>query len=116
MKIRFKGNSLRYRLTKSEVAKLLSAGFLEEHTAFAGKTLTYAIVTANDNKLSADYIADRIVLSLPAAMIDELNNTDKAGYEDHTGPVSILIEKDFVCVDKVEEDQSDNYPNPLLTC
>ena len=116
MKIRFKGNSVRYRLTKSEVAKLWSAGFLEERTAFAGKTLIYAVVTTNDNKLLVDYIADRIVLSMPGTMIDELNNTGKVGFEDSSGPVSLLIEKDFVCIDKVEEDQSDNYPNPLLTC
>lgn len=116
MKIRIKGNSLRYRLTKSEIAKLWSAGFLEERTEFAGKTLVYAIVTANDDKLSADYIADRIVLSMPRTMIDELNNTDRVGFDDGTGPVSLLVEKDFVCIDRVEEDQRDNYPNPLLTC
>lgn len=116
MKIRIKGNSLRYRLTKSETAKLWSAGFLQERTEFAGKTLEFAIVITNDDKLSADYIADRIVLNMPKAMIDELNNTDKVGFDDQTGPVSLLVEKDFVCIDNVEEDQSDNYPNPRITC
>lgn len=116
MKVRIKGNSVRYRLTRSEVAKLWAAGFLEERTEFPDKILVYAIVTANDDKLSVDYIADKIVLSMPKSMIDELNNTDRVGFDDRTGPVSLLVEKDFVCIDKVEEDQSDNYPNPLLTC
>lgn len=116
MKIRIKGNSVRYRLTKSEVAKLWSEGFLEERIAFAGKPLIYAIATANNDKLSVDYIADKIILSMPKSMIDEFNNTDRVGFEDRTGPVSLLVEKDFVCIDKVEEDQSDNYPNPLLAC
>lgn len=35
MKIRIKGNSLRYRLTRSEVAKFWENGILEEHTQFA---------------------------------------------------------------------------------
>lgn len=116
MKIRIKGNSLRYRLTKPEVAKLWLAGFLEEHTEFAGNKLVYAIETATGEKLSADFIENRIVLHMPKAMIDELHNTDKVGFDDHAGPVRLLVEKDFVCIDNSEEDQSDNYPNPLLTC
>lgn len=114
MKLRIKGNSLRYRLTKSEVTKLGSAGFLEERSEFAGKTLVYAIVTTKDDTLSADYLVDRIELRMPAVMIDELNNTDRVGFEDRTGPVSLLVEKDFTCLDNVEEDQSDNFPNPRM--
>lgn len=114
MKIRIKGNSLRYRLTKSDVAKLGSEGFLEESTEFAGKTLVYAIETIQGDSLMADYIGDRIVLSMPKPMIDELNDTDRVGFDDRNGPVSLLIEKDFTCLDNVEEDQSDNFPNPLL--
>lgn len=114
MKIRIKGNSVRYRLTISDVAKLGAEGYLEERTPFAGKTLVYAIVTTSDDRISADYVGDRIVLNMPKAMIDELNNTDKVGFDDRTGPVILLIEKDFTCLDNVEEDQSDNFPNPLL--
>jgi len=114
MKIRIKGNSLRYRLTKTDVARLGSEGALEESTEFAGKTLVYAIETVSESSLSADYIGDRIVLSMPKLMVDELNNTDRVGFEDRRGPVSLLIEKDFTCLDNVEEDQSDNYPNPLI--
>lgn len=116
MKIRIRGNSLRYRLTKSEIANLWSAGFLEERTEFAGKTLVYAIETAGNDKLSADFMGDKIVLSMPKAMIDELYTTDRVGFNDGTGSVSLLVEKDFACTDNTEEDQSDNYPNPTLKC
>lgn len=116
MKIRIKGNSLRYRLTKSEVAKLSATGILEERTAFMSKTLVYSIITAKDDKISADYTDDRIILSMPKTMIAELNNTDRVGFTDNTGPVTLLVEKDFVCIDRVEEDQSDNYTNPLSAC
>jgi hypothetical protein len=30
--------------------------------------------------------------------------------------LTLLIEKDFACLDHVDEDQSDNYPNPNKTC
>jgi len=46
-------------------------------------------------------------------MIDELINTDRVGFENHDAGLHLLVEKDFVCLDEVNEDQSDNYPNPL---
>jgi|SRR5579872_3937289 len=118
MKIRIKGNSLRYRLTKSEVATLRADGRLTECTEFAGKTLLYGIEVVNEvaTKISADFIGDRIMLFMPKAMIDELANTERVGFEGRTGQVSLLVEKDFVCIDQTDEDQSDNYPNPSQTC
>lgn len=114
MKIRIKGNSLRYRLTKSEVEVLGKVGFLSESSHFLSKTLEYAITTTSDDNLSADFIDNRIVLYMPEKMVEELVNTDKVGFSEPGGPVSLLIEKDFTCLDNVEEDQSDNYPNPHL--
>ncbi|MET0635844.1 MAG: hypothetical protein ABWZ25_07435 [Chitinophagaceae bacterium] len=116
MKIRIKGNSLRYRLSKSEVANLRTEGFLEEFTAFGSKTLVYAVVVTDNERLSADFTGEKIVLYMPDKMIDELNTTETVGFDDHTGPVKLLIEKDFACIDNVEEDQTDKYPNPLLAC
>jgi|SRR6516162_1069717 hypothetical protein len=118
MKIRIKGNTLRYRLTKSEVTKLGTDGRLEERAEFAGKTLVYAIEPASEGatNLSADFINDKIVLYMPEEMVNELVNTERVGFEGSSGLVSLLIEKDFVCIDRVEEDQSDNYPNPSISC
>lgn len=118
MKIRIKGNTLRYRLTQSEVSRLGADGNLEERTEFAGKTLTYSIemISKEASGLSADFIDDRIVLYIPKDMIGELVNTERVGFEDSSGPVRLLIEKDFVCIDRTEEDQSDNYPNPGISC
>jgi hypothetical protein len=116
MKIRIKGDSLRYRLTRPDVAKLEAEGRLEEQTAFAGKTFVYAIETANDDNLTADFVGNKIVLYMPKAMIEELCNTGKVGFDNRSGPVSLLVEKDFACIDNTEEDQSDNYPNPSLSC
>jgi hypothetical protein len=113
MKIRIKGNSLRYRLTKSDIATLAKNNYLQEQTNFVGRTLIYAIQETTAEILSADFIGDTITLFLPKTMITELVETDKVGFGDKTGAVQLLVEKDFTCLDEVEEDQSDNYPNPL---
>ncbi|MFT3750681.1 MAG: hypothetical protein QM768_20385 [Agriterribacter sp.] len=116
MKIRIKGNSLRYRLTRPEVAKLGTDAYLEDTTAFTGGTFIYAIEATQNDKLLAEFINNKITLKMPQRMIDELVNTDTVGFDDHSGTVSLLVEKDFVCIDNTTEDQRDNYPNPSLTC
>ncbi len=45
--------------------------------------------------------------------------SDRVGYSTEaegktSGQLSILVEKDFTCMDDSLEDQSDNYPNPNL--
>jgi len=50
---------------------------------------------------------------MPEAMADEWLVTDRVGFEYYENGLSLLIEKDFKCLDNVAEDQSDNYPNPL---
>ena len=116
MKIRIKGNSVRYRLTKSDIAQLGSGSFLKDKTEFASKTLHYAITITDDEHLSSDFTGDKIQLNMPRKMIEELINTEKVGFMDQSRRVSLLVEKDFACLDNAEEDQSDNFPNPLLTC
>jgi hypothetical protein len=43
MKIRFKGNSLRYRLTRTDVAQLTTAGYIYDKVDFGDHSLTYSI-------------------------------------------------------------------------
>jgi len=114
MKIRIKGNSLRYRLTKSDVANIIKDGRLEELTEFGhGNALVYALQTTTDYDLSATFHDNRITLFVPHSMVQRLAETDEVGFENEQGQLFLLVEKDFTCLDEVEEDQSDNYPNPL---
>lgn len=119
MKIRIKGNSLRYRLTQTEVRTLADHGGISETTTFAEEQmLTYAIETRADlDNLDAEYQAHRIVLMLPEAWAKNWPEEDRVGFS-YSKPLTadsslfLLLEKDFVCLDEVAEDQSDNYPNP----
>ncbi len=120
MKIRIKGNSLRYRLTQPEVQRFSETGSVEERVNFGSLTLTYALRRTEAAELSATFKDNAITLYLPATLVDEWVQTDKVGF-DHRMPLGgteeslyLLVEKDYTCLDNVKEDQSDHYPNPLL--
>ena len=114
MKIRIKGNALRYRLTKSDVNSFAEVGCIEEHTCFLGQTLSYALQRNTGGKLSATFENNKITLFMPVFMADDWALTDRVGFEDNDNGLYLLVEKDFKCLDNVAEDQSDNYPNPLV--
>ena len=122
MKIRIKGNSIRLRLTQTEVANFAKTGYLEEHTEFGNATFTYAL--ANDAEvltLSAKMEGAKITMQVPPNLAKNWTSTNEIGFQ-HKQPLSngkelfLLVEKDFVCLDNTFEDQSDNYPNPNAHC
>jgi hypothetical protein len=113
MKIRIKGSSLRYRLTKSDVSRFSKEGYIEEHCNLAGQTLTYALQRSTEGTLSATFQDNKITLFMPDVIAGEWVSTDRVGFEDNYNGLYLLVEKDFKCLDNVAEDQSDNYPNPL---
>jgi hypothetical protein len=112
MKIRIKGNALRYRLTKKDVEQFTADGYIEETINFGGQTLIYAIEQHNLKGLTATFENNKITLLMPATMAAEWQLTERVGFEALENGLHLLIEKDFKCLDAVAEDQSDNYPNP----
>jgi len=121
MKLRIKGNSLRIRLTKTEVSKLADTGYLEEQTSFPGNKFTYALQRTDAAALSATFESNKITMFVPDSFIKEWPVNSIVGL-DRKMPLPgneslyLLIEKDFVCLDHTTEDQSDNYENPNKTC
>lgn len=123
MKIRIKGNFVRFRLTKSEVATISEQGYLEEQTVFGPaphQVFTYALQSKDGiQQLEAAFDHNRITMFLPAEEARTWYDSDRVGFENDTDngteyPLHLLLEKDFVCLDETAEDQSDNYPNPLI--
>ena len=113
MKIRISGNSVRFRLTRSDVKQLAVTGRLEQKVDFGGQPLFYSIKIVDGGDLSSSFEKNTITLYMPGKMIGELTDTDKVGFENVVGGLHLLVEKDFTCLENVSEDQSDNYPNPL---
>lgn len=113
MKLRIKSNSIRFRLTKSDVRQLSSKGFLEDSISFGTAQLLFAVKATVSQTMAVTFVSDTITLFLPQHTITELADTDKVGFESNTGELHVLVEKDFTCLENVAEDQSDNYTNPL---
>jgi hypothetical protein len=113
MKLRIKSDSLRYRLTRSDVDTLSREGYLEDQINFPGTPLIYAIQLTDGQELTSSYIDNKITMSMSRKMILELVDSDRIGFKNKNGGLELIVEKDFTCLDEVDEDQSDNYPNPL---
>jgi hypothetical protein len=114
MKLRIKGNSIRFRLTRSEVDRLAVEFKISEKVEFGDQPLLYCVRCSDEHELTASFKDHTVILDLPKMMVQELVSTDRVGFKGQSGAISLLVEKDFTCLDNVEEDQSDNYPNPLL--
>jgi hypothetical protein len=122
MKIRIKGNSLRYRLSKSDIDILSQEGYHEEHTSFGPAVLTYALQRKEDiSELAASYEDHKITTFIPASFLQGWDTNNVIGTEarmpiGNNETMYLLVEKDFKCLDDTTEDQSDNYDNPNQTC
>jgi len=112
MKLRIRHNSIRLRLTQTEVAQLRDAGAVEEYIEFSqGHRLTYRI-TAQGQALTCEYQDGNIVLAVPKPMVDAWANSSQVGMESD-GPLRLAIEKDFQCLDPAHpEENVDTFPNP----
>ena len=122
MKLRIKGNSIRIRLTRTEVEKFVNTGYLEEQTSFLENKFIYALQSRNDiNEMAASFGQNKISIFVPANLLVDWPQNDVIGFNSNmplttTDSLYILIEKDFICLDETTEDQSDNYENPNKTC
>ena len=121
MKLRIKGNSLRLRLTRSEVEEFGRTGKVDEKVRFGTRpqgTFCYQIETTGSDDITASFLDGRITIYVPDRIADTWVKSEQVGFEgrqiiDEETELHILIEKDFVCLTPREnEDQSDSYPHP----
>ncbi|MGA8728846.1 MAG: hypothetical protein WB608_08860 [Terracidiphilus sp.] len=121
MKVRIKGNSLRFRISRSEVARLLSGDCLEETIHFAPEAtarFTYALQQEPGvSHTTVHYAGNKVTVQIPADRANAWGVTDQVGMAEDIslgdlGSLALLVEKDFACVDGSEEDNQDTFPNP----
>ena len=120
MKIRIRGNSIRFRLTKSEVDTFCQQGFIEATTDFGDSVFKYALKSKKGiETIDAEFKENTVILYLEQEISKNWNNSSQVGFnhslkKENNTILNLLIEKDFVCMDESVEDQSDNYPNPKM--
>ncbi|MGH9667912.1 MAG: DUF7009 family protein [Bryobacteraceae bacterium] len=118
MKLRIWRNSLRLRLSQSEVARLASGGRVEESLEIGnGAPLRYAVGAAgNGDAITARFEDGLLQVFVPAAQARAWADSEDVGVYAES-PRHIAIEKDFRCVDAPEtENAPDAYPNPSPSC
>jgi hypothetical protein len=123
MKLRIKGNSLRLRISRSEVARLLEGGCLEETIHFAPEAYASFTYSLRQDRLvdrpTVQYTDRKLAFLIPPdqarawGITDQVGITEEIGLGD-LGSLSLLIEKDFACLDQSDEDNLDTFPNPSV--
>ena len=114
MKLRFHADTLRLRLSQSDIARLAATGYVEEMIAFApGRSLSYAIESGNSGSITASFDGERIAVQVPSMVAKAWIESDREGLESSAGPLKILVEKDFQCLHRDGQEDADSFPNPL---
>ena len=120
MKVRISNNSLRFRLKQPEVEVLSRQRYLAEIVEFGtqqNEQLHFILRVSDDNNFSVDYEANKITISLAIQPAEQWFTTGLVGIDERIDTskgksISILVEKDFACLDGREEENEGTYPNP----
>ena len=121
MKIRIRGNSLRFRLGRSEVQAFGLSGMIEERVEFGPPPqidFCYRLEKTSGNEFLGSFNDGVITVRIPEMLVKHWVESDQTGLDGsqklgEQTDLHILIEKDFVCLNAHnDEDQSDRYPHP----
>ena len=121
MKLRIKENSLRYRVSRSDLVRLMQSGRIEETIRFAPQpdaTLTYALECSSAQKeMSVRYQAQKVTVLLSLEEARRWSEGDEVGLycKCNIGErevLELMVEKDFACLNGADADNDDAFPNP----
>jgi len=120
MKLRILDNSIRLRLSRSEVDALRKTGLVSASLNFPGGTAIEYVVESTPASVSpsAHYAHNTIQVRLPESTVREWADSDQVSISseqdlDDTGVLRLLVEKDFTCLSPREnEDESDMFEHP----
>ena len=120
MKLRILDNSIRLRLTRSEVQAASSEGLVRGRVRFAGSNAFDYVLESSPATVKPEAHFSNNVLTVRVPVMDirkwadseQVSIRSEQGLDDG-GQLKILVEKDFACLAPREgEDESDMYPHP----
>lgn len=119
MKLRIQANSIRFRLTQSEVHRISDGGRVEQITAISplAKFCSRVESSARVEKPTAIFEDQCLTLQLPSMEALQWAESERIGIEaeqsvgDGTS-LRILVEKDFECLHPSGEETRGAFPNP----
>lgn len=124
MKLRLRGNSLRLRLSQTDLRVFLETGAVRETTAFGGDSaVTYALEAVDEEGVRASFEGGTVRVTVPTteardwATSERVSITAEQPLTASSARLTVLIEKDFACLKtRSGEDESDAFPNPHDSC
>lgn len=121
MKIRIKDNSIRFRLSATDLKQLKKNGKVVSKCAFGtSQIFKYSVVAnkkGNSEVLCIDLKKNHIKVEIAESDVKEWIKTDLEGFDAHMDNgtkegLYVLLEKDWQCLTPRDEDESDLFPNP----
>ncbi len=120
MKLRIRDNSVRLRLTRTEVDALRAQGVVAAATGFpGGREFQYRVESSPAIVNPAAFFSDNTIsVRLPETAVLAWASTEQVSLPgeqvlDDGAKLTILVEKDFACLAPREgEDESDMFPHP----
>jgi len=125
MKLRLRGNTLRLRLTRSEVERAARGEPVREQVDLPGRALAYELCSTDAQSVEARFDTTREVfvvrVSVPRATVHAWANSETVGIAATSGQLSVLVEKDWQCLTadnsgdghgRHPDDDRDTFPHP----
>lgn len=115
VKLRITHNSIRIRVQRSELAQLQETGSIKESVAFPATTaFQYGITVYNGQDIEASYDGAEMSIEIPDEMAQSWFDSSQVGLEAYLSlggkdQLHVLIEKDFPCADRPNEDKSETF-------
>ena len=97
-------------------------GRISEETRFGANALRYTIAMSKDaDSIVGEFDNNEITVFIPEPAARDWTTNDNVGFEIEQemgdGTLTIIVEKDFVCIDRPNDpDRDDAYPNPNVMC
>ena len=102
------------------MATLIEVGAIEDTICFglaADAKLTYALQISNSEpNIQVEYRPRRVTVLLSTEAASRWASSDDVGiygsFETSAGPLQLVVEKDFACLDGDDPSDEDAFPNP----
>ena len=121
MKLRIKGDSLRLRVSRTELERFLCGERVEETIHFSSDPdakLTYSLEKASHGaSTGVHYSPGQITVLLAKEEVGAWGDPNQVGIYTSVGigsenSLELVVEKDFACLDRSDEDKTDTFENP----
>ena len=118
MKLRLRGNSIRLRLSQTEVTALTEGIDLMDSTGLApGKSLEFGICPRATDTVEISATTRGFFIVAPKDMLIRWAESNDEGFEAHVAisaseTTHVLVQKDFACLKPRGEEDHDTFTHP----